>query len=124
MTDNGGHEQRYLRFASSMLTIGTWNVRSMNVGKLDIVKKEMIRTGIDVLGVAELRWKGMGHFNSETHKVFYSGNEASTRNGVAFLVAKKTADSVLGYNPISDRIITIRLYAQPVNLTCSNQCSK
>ena len=62
-------------------------------------------------------WKGKGNFFSDTHKVFYSGNETSTRNGVAIIVTKTIAKSVLGYNPVNDRIIVLRLHAKPVNIT-------
>ncbi len=65
MTDNGGPES----FASSTLTVGTWNVRSMNTGKINKVKMEMERIGIDVLGVTELRWRGTGYFNSNAHSL-------------------------------------------------------
>ena len=98
-------------------TLGTWNIRSMYQGKLDIVKREMIGTGISILGISELCWTGLGHFQSDEHKVFYSGNESVRRNGVAFICSKQVANSVLGYNPVNDRIISLRIQGRAVNST-------
>ena len=69
--------------------IGTWNVRSMNQGKLEVVKHEMARVNIDILGTSELRWTGMGEFNSGDHYIYYCGQESLRRNGVAIMVNKK-----------------------------------
>ena len=68
--------------------IGTWNVRPMNQGKFEMVKQEMARVNIDILGISELKWTGMGEFNSDDHCIFYCGQEALRRNGVAFIVNK------------------------------------
>ena len=57
-------------------SIGTWNVRSMNQGKLDVVKQEMIRVNIDILGISELKWTEMGEFNSDNHYIYYYGQES------------------------------------------------
>ena len=99
----------------SNLKVGTWNVRGMGQGKLDVVKAEMERTGINILGVSELKWKGEGHFTSGDHTVYYCGKNWVT--GVAFVVGQELSKSVLGYNPINDRIILLRLRAIPVNIT-------
>ena len=69
--------------------IGTWNVRSMNQGKLDVVKQEMARVNVYILGISELRWTGMGEFNSDDHYIYYSGQESFRRNGVALTVNKR-----------------------------------
>ena len=69
--------------------IGTWNVRSMNQGKLQVVKQEMARVNIDILGICELRWIGMGEFNSDEHYIYYCGQEFLRRNGVAIIVNKR-----------------------------------
>ena len=69
--------------------IGTWNVRSMNQGKLEVVKQEMARVNIDILGISELKWTGMGEFNSDDHYIFYCGQESLRRNGVAIIVNKR-----------------------------------
>ena len=63
--------------------IGTWNVRSMNQGKLEVVKQEMARVNVDILGISELRWTGMGECNSDDHCIYYCGQESLRRNGVA-----------------------------------------
>ena len=68
--------------------IGTWNVRSMNQGKLEVVKKEMARVNINILGISELKWTGMGEFNSDDHYTYYCGQESLRRNGVAIMVNK------------------------------------
>ena len=68
--------------------IGTWNVRSMNQGKLEVVKQEMSRVNIDISGMSELKWTGMGEFNSDDHYIYYCGQESLRRNGVAIIVNK------------------------------------
>ena len=69
--------------------IGTWNVRSMNQGKLEVVKQEITRVNIDILGISELRWARMGEFNSDDHYIYYCGQESLRRNGVAIMVNKR-----------------------------------
>ena len=69
--------------------IGTWNVRSMNQGKLEMVKQEMARVNINILGISELKWTGMGEFNSDNHYIYYCGKESLRRNGVAIMVNKR-----------------------------------
>ena len=68
--------------------IGTWNVRSMNQGKLEVVKQEMARVNVDILGISELKWTGMGEFNSDDRYIYYCGQESLRRNGVAIMVNK------------------------------------
>ena len=68
--------------------IGTWNVRSMNQGKLEVVKQEMARVNIDILGISELKWTGMGEFNSDDHYIYYCGQDSLRRKGVAIMVNK------------------------------------
>ena len=68
--------------------IGTWNVRSMNQGELEIVKQEMARVNIDILGISELKWTGMSEFNSDDPYIYYCGQESLRRNGVAIIVNK------------------------------------
>ena len=65
--------------------IGTWNVRSMIQGKLEVVKQEMARMNVDILGISELKWTGMGEFNSDDHYIYYCGQESLRRNGVAIM---------------------------------------
>ena len=69
--------------------IGTWNVMSMNQGKLEVVKQEVTRVKIDILGITELQWTGMGEFNSDDHYIYYYGQESLRRNGVALIVNKR-----------------------------------
>ena len=69
--------------------IGTWNVRSMNQGKLEVVKQEMTRVNIDILGINELKWTGMDEFNSDYHYIYYCGQESFRRNGVGLTVNKR-----------------------------------
>ena len=61
--------------------IGTWNVRSTNQGKLEVVKQEMARVNVDILGISKLKWTGMGEFNSDDHYIYYCGQESLRRNG-------------------------------------------
>ena len=68
--------------------IGTWNVRSMNQGKLEVLKLEMARVNIDILGVSELKWTGMGEFNSDDHYIYHCGQGSLRRNAVAIMVNK------------------------------------
>ena len=70
----------------------------MNQGKLEVVKQEMARVNIDILGISELRWTGMGEFNSDDHYIYYSGQESLRRNGVAINVNKRVLNAVLGCN--------------------------
>ena len=87
--------------------IGTWNVRSMNQGKLELVKQEMARVNVNILGISELRWTGMGEFNSDDHYIYYCGQECLKRNGVAIIVNKRVQNAVLGWNLKNDRMISL-----------------
>ena len=69
--------------------IQTWNVRSMNQGKLEVVKQEMARVNIDILGISELKWAGMDNFNSDDHYIYYCGQESLRRIGVALIVKRR-----------------------------------
>ena len=66
--------------------MGTWKVRSMNQGKLGVVKEEMARVNVDILGISELKWTGTGEFNSDDHYIYYCGQQSLRRNGVALIV--------------------------------------
>ena len=74
--------------------LGTWNIRSMNQGKLEVVKQEMARVNINILGISELKWTGMGEFNSDDHYIYYCGQESLRRNGVAIIVNKRVQNAV------------------------------
>ena len=69
--------------------IGTWNVKSMDQGKLEVVKQEMARVNVDILGIRELKWTGMGEFNSDDHYIYYCVQESLRKNGVAIMVNKR-----------------------------------
>ena len=77
-----------VRYYKEQYCIGTQNVRSMNQCKLEVVKEEMARVNIDILGINELKWTGMGEFNSDDHYIYYCGQESLRRNGVAIIVNK------------------------------------
>ena len=77
-----------VRCCKEQSCIGTWNVRSMNQGKLEVIKQEMARTNVDILGISELKWTGMGEFNSDDCYIYYCGQESLKRNGVAIIVIK------------------------------------
>ena len=79
-----------VQFCKEQYCIGTWNERPMNQGKLEVVKQEMARVNIDILGISGLRWIGMGEFNSDDHYIYYCGQESLRRNGVAIIVKKNS----------------------------------
>ena len=97
--------------------IGTWIVRSMNQGKLEVVKQEMARVNVNILGISELKWTGMGEFNSDDHYIYYCGQESFRRNGVVIMVNKRVWNAVLGCNLKNDRVISVRLQGKPFNIT-------
>ena len=97
--------------------IGTWNVRSMNLGKLEVVKQEMARVKIHILGISELKWTGMGEFNSDDHYIYYCGQESVRRNAVAIMVNKRVQNAVLGCNLKNDRMLSVRFQGKPFNIT-------
>ena len=78
-----------VRCCKKQYRIGTWNVRSMNQGKLEVIKQEMGRANVDILGISELKWTGMGEFNSDDHYIYYCWQESLRRNGVAIMVNKR-----------------------------------
>ena len=97
--------------------IGTWNVMSMNQGKLEVVKQEMARVNINILGISELKWTGMGEFNSDDYYISYCRQESLRRNGVAMMVNKRVRNAVLGCNFKNDRIFSVRFPGKPFNIT-------
>ena len=91
--------------------IGTWNVRSMNQGKLQVVKQEMARVNVDFLGISKLKWTGMGEFNSNDHYIYYCGQESLRRNGVAIIANQRVQNAVLGCNLKNERMISVHFKA-------------
>ena len=97
--------------------IGTWNVRSMNQGKWEVVKQEMARVNVNILGISKLKWTGMGEFNSDDHYIYYCGQEPLRRNGVAIMVNKRVWNAVLGCKIKNDRMISFCLQGKSSNIT-------
>ena len=91
----------------------------MNQGKLEVIKQEMARVNIDILGISELRWTGMGEFNSGNHYIYYCGKESLRRNGVAIMVKKRVQNKVLGCNLKNNRMISVRFQGKPLNIMVS-----
>ena len=89
----------------------------MNQGKLEVVKQEMARVNVDILGISKIKWTGMGEFNSDDHYIYYCGQESLRRNGVAIMVNKRVRNVVLGCNLKNDRMIYVRLQGKPFNIT-------
>ena len=89
----------------------------MNQGKFEVVKQEMAKVNMDILGISELKWTGMGEFNSEDHYIYYLGQESLRRNGVAIIINKRIWNAVLGYNFKNDRMISVRFQGKPFNIT-------
>ena len=89
----------------------------MNQGKLEVVKQEMARVNVDILGISELKWTGMGEFNSDDHYIYYCRQESLRRNGVAIMVNKRVQNAVLGCNFKNDRMISVCFQGKPFNIT-------
>ena len=89
----------------------------MNQGKLEVVKQEMARVNINILGISELKWTDMGEFNSDDHYIYYCGQESLRRNGVAIMVNKRVQNAVLGCNLKNDRRISVHFQGKPFNIT-------
>ena len=88
----------------------------MNQGKLEVVKQEMARVNVDILGISELKWTGMGEFNSDDHYIYYCWQESLRRNGVAIMVNKRVRNAVLGCNLKNNRMISVRFQGKPFNI--------
>ena len=89
----------------------------MNQGKLEVVKQEMSRVNINILGISELKWTRMGEFSSENHYIYYCGLESLGRKGVALIVNKRVLNAVHGCNLKNDRIISVQFQGKPFNIT-------
>ena len=89
----------------------------MNQGKLEVVKQEMARVKTDILGSSELKWTGMGEFNSDNNYIYYCGQEFLRRKGVALIVNKRVQNVVLGCNLKNDRMISVHFHGKPFNIT-------
>ena len=89
----------------------------MYQGKLEVVKQEMARVNINILGISELKWIGMGELNSDNHYIYYCGQESLRRNGVAITVNERVQNAVLGCNLINNRMISVHFQGKPFNIT-------
>ena len=99
--------------------LGICNVRSMDQGKLKLVKQEMPRVRIDILIISKLKWTEMGEFNSDDHYIYYSGQESLSRNVVAIIVNKRVQDAVIGGNLKNDRMIYVYFQGKAFNITAT-----
>ena len=97
--------------------IGTWNVRFMNQGKLEVVKQEMASVNVDILGISKLKWAGMGEFNSDDLYIYYCGQESLRRKVVAIIVNKRVQNTVPGCNLKNDRMISVHVQGKPFSIT-------
>ena len=88
----------------------------MNQGKLEVVKQEMARVNIDISGISELKWTGMGKFNSDDHCIYYCGQESLRRNRVALIVNKRVQNAVLGCDLKNNRMISVHFQGKPFNI--------
>ena len=89
----------------------------MNQGKLEVVKQEMARVNVDILGISKLKWNGMGEFKSDDHYIYYCGQESLRRNRVAIIVNERVQNAVLGWNLKNDRMISVHFQGKPFNIT-------
>ena len=89
----------------------------MNQGKLEVVKQEMARVNVDILGISKLKWTGMSEFNSDDHYIYYCGQESLRRNGVDLIVNKRVWNAVLECSLKNDRMISVRFQGKPFNIT-------
>ena len=87
----------------------------MNQGKSEVVKQEMARVNIDILGISKLKWTGMGELNSDVHYMYYCGQESLRRNGIAIMVNKRVQNAVLACNLKNDRMISVHFQGKPFN---------
>ena len=106
-----------VQFCKEQYCIGTWNERPMNQGKLEVVKQEIARMNVEILGISELKWTGMGEFNLDDHYIYYCGQESLRRNGVAIIVNKRVQNAALGCNLKNNRMISVGFQGKPFNIT-------
>ena len=105
-----------VRCCKEQYCIGTWNFRSMNQGKLEVVKQEMARVNVNILGISELEWTGMGEFNSDDHYIYYRRRESLRRNGTALIVNKSSRCSTWMQSQ-KHRMISVHFKCKPFNIT-------
>ena len=111
---DGTTDTRQVQCCKEQCCTGTWNVRSLNQGKLEVVKQEMARVNINILEISELKWIGIGEFNSDDHYIYYCGQESLRRN---LIVNKRVQNAVLGCGLKSDRRISVCFQGQAFSVT-------
>ena len=110
---DGNDDRSKVQWCKEQYCIGIWNVRFMNQGKLEVVKQEVARVNVTILGISELQWTEMGAFNSDNHYIYHCGQESLRRNVVAILVNKRVQNAVLGCNLKHYRMISVRFQGKP-----------
>ena len=116
VVDMSGDESK-VRCCKEQCCTGTWNLRSMNQGKLDMIKQKMVKVNIDTLGISELKRTGMGELSSDDHYIYYCGQESFRRNGVGLIFNRRVQSAVLGINLKNDRMISICFQGKPFCIT-------
>ena len=116
IVDMSGGESK-VQCCKEQYCIRTWNVRSMNQGKLDVVNQEMAKVNIDILAISELKWMRMGEFNSNDNYIYYCGQESLRRNGVALKINKRVWNAVLGSSLKNDRINLVSFQGKLFNFS-------
>ena len=116
VVDVSGGESK-IRCYKEQHCIGAWNVRSLNQGKLEVLKQEMARVNINILGISELKWTRMGKFNSIDHYIYYCGQESLRRNGVSLKSQKSVQNAVLGCILKNDRMVSVHFQGKPFSTT-------
>ena len=113
--DASGGESK-VQCCKEQYCIGTWNIRSITQGKLDVVKQEMTTENSDILGISDLKWMGMGKFNSDDHFIYYSGQEFLGGNGVALIINRGVWNAILGCSLKNDRMILVHFWGKLFNI--------
>ena len=105
-----------VRCCKEQYCIGTWNVKSMHQGKLEVLKQEMARVNVDILGISELKWTGMGEFNSDDHCIYYCRQESLRKSEIAIIVNKRVRNAVLRCSLKKNRMISVHFQGKPFNI--------
>ena len=106
-----------VRCCKQQYCTGAWNIPSMNQGKLEVVKQDMARVNVDILGISYLIWNGIGELNTDEHYIYYCGQESLRRNGVDIIVNKRAGNAVFVFNFKNDRMISVCFQGKPFNIT-------
>ena len=110
-------DRSMVQYCKEQYFIGSWKFRSVNQGKLEVVEQGMARVNVNILGISELKWTGLGEFNSDDHYIYYGGQEFLRRNGVTIMVNKRVQNVVLGCNLKNDGMLSARFQGKPFNIT-------